>query len=204
MAYFDIDLKEHIFTDLEDISQRLVRQHKNPAGLKWVILAADSALYHAMILALQNTDLSGVWANPKTHTRADGLIDPFHPKAFLIGFNEAIDYVQDPARMSGYVNAKPLTITADEVSKLKEYHENRNSIIHHGPVSWSIHVLVAMEHALAVLPVIEFLLLQSGRVGLIEGEVSRLKGAVQRIRATIAVNPEYQEMQRYAAKVPSS
>ncbi len=201
MAYFDIDLKEHILTDLEDISERLTRQYKHPAGLKWVILAADSALYHSMIMVLKNTDLSGVWKIPEPRNAA-GDINPFDAKAFLIGFHDALKAVQDASKMSGYVGAKPLSIAAADVEKLKEYHENRNSIVHHGPVSWSIHVLVAMEHALAVLPVIEFLLLQSGRVGLIEGEVSRLKGAIQRIRATIAANPEYQEMQRQAAKVP--
>lgn len=195
MAYLDLDLKEHVFTDLEEVPQLLTRIHKKPAGLKWVILAIDSALYHAMILALQNTDCSGVWMKPEPRF-PNGDINMFDPKAKLIGFHDALSWVQERARMSGYVGAQPLSISAGAIERLKELHEMRNDIVHHLPVSWTISAVPVMAYVLDALPIIDFLLLKSGRVGLIEEEVARLRAAVSRTRAVIAANPDHQAFQK--------
>jgi hypothetical protein len=60
-----------------------------------------------------------------------------------------------------------------------------------------------MEHVLDALPIIEFLLLKSGRVGLIEDEANRLKAAISRSRAAIAANPDYQAFQKLQQQVPA-
>lgn len=100
--YLRIDEKENAIDSLGRALAFLSEVEQNPFNWKWFTIALHNAVYSFMLLALQNTDLSGIWQEEPEN----GLIDLFNSKNKLISFKEAFKRIQDPERMGGYINSK--------------------------------------------------------------------------------------------------
>ena len=166
--YLRIDEKENAIDSLQKATEFLKNTKNDQLYWKWFIVAIHHAVYHFMLLALQNSDQSGIWKEPKKlvdYGLSRKVVDTEDSKNKLVTFLEAFDRIQEEDRMSGYVNAKPFI--ADTKHKEAATRLNtilRNNFAHFSPKGWSVEILFIIEAVSPMLEVIEFLVLKSGRL----------------------------------------
>jgi len=182
--WFRIGERENTFDNLNKTLYFLKEAEKDNSFWKWVIIAFHSAIYGLMLLALQQTDLSGIWKqeirNPKT-----GLIDT--DKSRLISFLKAFEWIQDDQRMGRFVNSRRFEIV-DKNLKNSMYRLNdefRNQFLHYKPKGWSIVKEAFREMIRDCLPLIEFLLFQSGNIRIEPEEENQAKEVIEQIKDTV-------------------
>jgi len=161
--YLRIDEKENAIDSLHRAVEFLKNTNENPYNWKWFIIAIHHAIHSFMIVALQNTDLSGIWEEPVIR-KPNGLIDIFDRRNRLISFMKAFEWIQNSDRMSGYVNAKPFQAQSYHKDSMEHLNDRlRNEFIHYRPKGWSIHNQYFIDITRPVLEIIEFLVFGSGR-----------------------------------------
>lgn len=173
------------YNDLQKLNEFYDRAQQDESYWKWVILALHSALYNFMLISLMHTDMSGIWVKDirDIHER----IDIFNKKMRLITFSEAFKRIRDANKMRKYVTSKPFVSSRDTVVSMvllnKQY---RNQFIHYAPVGWSITVAAIKEVIRDTLPVLSFLISESGNIILSEDEKKKLTGQVNSMLAIVA------------------
>jgi hypothetical protein len=164
--FYRTDLKDSAIDDLEKLSKFLELVEQDKSYWKWVIIALHSFLYKFMLLALKNSDCSGIWE--KIEKKKVGLvykINLFNPKNKLISFLKAFKWIQDTERMSGFVNSKAFISTSEIDEAMKRLNtELRNQFFHFKPKGWSIEIFLIKEIIQKTLPIIRFIVFESGRV----------------------------------------
>ncbi len=184
-SYMRIDEKTNPIDSLERALIFLREAEKDLMSMKWFVVAIHHAIYHFMLLALSNTDQSGIWKEPIIR-RSDGLIDLMHPENRLISFMTALKFIQDSARMSGYVNSKPFQAKPYHAQSMKRLNDRlRNVFVHYKPLAWSIHDKYILDVINPGLEIIEFLVEKSGRCRLDQEEVDYIIGIINKIRKII-------------------
>jgi hypothetical protein len=170
--FYRTDLKENAIDDLEKLSKFLDLTKEDKSYWKWAIIALHSSLYKFMLLALKNTDCSGIWE--KVKKKKDGLlskIDLFDSENKLISFLKAFKWIEDTKKMGGYVNSKAFISTPEINEAMKRLNtELRNQLFHFKPMGWSIEINLIKEITQKTLPIIRFIVFESGRVLIEENE----------------------------------
>lgn len=129
---------------------------------KWVIIASHGALYNFMLAALVRSDQSGIYYKDIRDTR--GLID-FTKELKVIDFLKAYNWIKEPARMNKYVHSKFFTSLPENDQAMTELNNIfRNQFIHYKPLCWSIEIQKIREVIIGTLPVLNFLILDSGNI----------------------------------------
>lgn len=181
--YLRINEKGNAMDSLHCALEFLKETKKDIYRWKWFIIAIHHATYHFMLLALVNTDLSGIWQEP-VMKKQGRLVDIFNSKNKLISFMEAFDYIRDLKRMSGYVNSQPFKALPYHIDSMKHLNDKlRNKFIHYKPLGWSIHGGYLIGVTNPVLEIIEFLVLKSGRCRFEEDQVKQIKFDIEQIRS---------------------
>ncbi|KUK99392.1 MAG: hypothetical protein XE08_0048 [Parcubacteria bacterium 32_520] len=175
--YLRIDEKENAIDSLGRALAFLSEAEQNPFNWKWFTIALHNAAYSFMLLALQNTDLSGIWQEEPKIREKNGLIDIFNPKNKPISFMGVFERIQDPERMGGYINSKAFPAKPYHKDLMKHLKDClRNEFIHFRPKGWSVHKKYIVEISLPVLEVVKFLAFESGRVRFFEdSQIKRTK-----------------------------
>jgi len=180
--YLRIDEKGNAMDSLHCALEFLRETKKDIYRWKWFIIAIHHATYHFMLLALTNPDISGVWRE-SVIKRKNGLVDIFNPKNKLISFMEALEFIQDSKRMSGFVNSQPFRALPYHIDSMKNLNDElRNKFIHYKPLGWSIHDGYLTGVTKPALEIIEFLILKSGRCRFEEGQIKQIKSDIEQIR----------------------
>ena len=184
--YLRIDEKENVIDSLQKAAEFLKNTESDPLYWKWFIVAIHHAIYHFMLLALQNTDLSGIWKEPEKlvdRGLSREVVDTENPQNKLVGFVEAFERIQETTRMGEYVNAKPF-IANDRHKKAATSLNTilRNNFVHFSPKGWSIEILFIIEAVSPMLEVVEFLVLNSGRLFLDEQQRNGVQSDIAKIR----------------------
>lgn len=184
--YLRIDEKENAIDSLGKALAFLSEVEQNPFNWKWFTIALHNATHSFMLLALQNTDLSGIWKEPEIR-KENGLIDISDPKNKLISFMEAFKRIQDLKRMGGYINSKAFSAKPYHKDSMEHLNDGlRNEFIHFRPKGWSVHKKYIVEISLPVLEVIEFLAFESGRVNFFEdSQVKRTRTYLDALRSIL-------------------
>lgn len=181
--YLRIDEKGNAMDSLHCALGFLRETKKDIYRWKWFIIAIHHAIYHFMLLALANTDLSGIWQEPVIKKK-NGLVDIFNPKNKLISFMKALEFIQDPKRMGGYVNSQPFKAFSYHIQSMKSLNDElRNKFIHYKPLGWSIHDGYLTGVANPALEIIEFLVCKSGRCRFEEYQIKQIESDIRQIRS---------------------
>lgn len=189
--YLQIDEKENALDSLQKATEFLKNIKNDQLYWKWFIIAIHHAIYHFMLLALQNTDLSGIWKEsqklelPKlTNYRSSRkIVGTENSENKLVTFLEAFNHIQEKDRMSGYVNAKPfIANTRHKEAATRLNTILRNNFVHFSPKGWSIEILYITETISPMLEVVEFLVLNSGRLFLDERQQNGVQSDIAQIR----------------------
>ena len=170
--YYRTDLKENAIDDLEKLFKFLELTKEDESYWKWAIIALHSSLYKFMLLVLKNPDCSGIWE--KIKKKKVGFvykINFFNAENKLISFLKAFKWIQDTERMSGFVNSKAFISTPEIDEAMKRLNiELRNQLFHFKPKGWSVEILLIEEIIQKTLPIIKFIVFESGRVLIEENE----------------------------------
>lgn len=178
--YYRTDLKEEAIDYLDKLSLFLDKTVICKSFWKWVIISLHGSLYHFILLALRNTDGSGVYK--KEIRNKKGHIDFSKENEMrLINFLEAFKRIKDTKRMGGYGNSKFYVSNKNIDIAMKNLNEWRNSFIHYKPKGWSIEIEIFKIILKEVLPVLKFIVNDSGRILLEENEISPINKIVEKI-----------------------
>lgn len=178
--YYRTSLKEEAIDYLDKLSLFFDKTTTCKSYWKWVIISLHGAIYHFMLLALRNTDGSGVWKNEIRNER--GHIDfSKEDEMYLISFNEAFKRIQNEKRMGGYMNSKFYVSGKNINTAMEDLNEWRNSFVHYKPKGWSIEIKIFKNILKEVLPVLKFIVNDSGRVLLAEDEIKSINKIVEKI-----------------------
>ncbi len=189
--YLRIDEKENAVDSLQKATEFLKNTKNSQLYWKWFIVATHHAVYHFMLLALQNTDLSGIWKEqpkkglPKLvdYGLSRKVVDTNNSENQLVNFTEAFMRIQKPDRMGRYVNTKPFV--ADTKHKEAATYLNtilRDNFVHFSPKGWSIEISFIIEAVSPMLEVVEFLVLNSGRLFMDEQQRNSIQSDIAQIR----------------------
>jgi hypothetical protein len=184
--YLRIDEKENAVDSLQRATEFLKNTESDPLYWKWFIVAIHHAIYHFMLLALQNSNGSGIWREPKKLVNlrlSREVVDTENPKNKIVDFKEAFDRIQETARMSGNITAKPF-IANNEHKKAAACLNTilRNNFAHFSPKGWSIEISFIIDAVSPMLEVIEFLVLNSGRLFMDEQQRNGIQSNITKIR----------------------
>lgn len=161
--YYRTDLKENALDYLDKLKLFYDRTAEDESYWKWTIIALHGTLYHLMLTTLRNTDGSGVYKNEIRDE--SGYIDfSQEDKMEVVSFIEAFKRIKIANRMGGYVNSRAYETNPLVDETLKELNKWRNNFIHYKPIAWSIHIEIFNRILRRSLPVLYFLLNQSGRI----------------------------------------
>ena len=189
--YLRIDEKENAIDSLQKAAEFLKNIENDPLYWKWFIVAIHHAVYHFMLLALQNTDLSGIWKEhlnkglPKLvdYGLSRKVVDTNNSENQLVNFIEAFKRIQKPDQMSGYVNAKPFVAEIKHKEAATDLNTIlRNNFVHFSPKGWSIEISFIIKAVLPMLEVVEFLVLNSGRLFMDEQQRNSVQSDIAQIR----------------------
>ena len=181
--YLRIDEKGNAIDSLHRAVEFLKNTNENLYNWKWFIIAIHHATHSFMLVALQNTDLSGIWEEPVIR-KPNGLIDIFDSRNRLIFFMKAFKWIQNSDRMSGYVNAKPFQAQPYHRDSMEHLNNRlRNEFIHYRPKGWSIHNQYFIDIVKPILEIIEFLVFKSGRCFFEEEQNKQIKSEIEQIRS---------------------
>lgn len=181
--YLRLTQKENAIDSLVRTTIFLQETRKDIFAWKWFIIALHHAAHCFMLVALKNSDSSGVWRHEPGVRTKDGPVDVFHEDNRLIHFMEAFKRIKDPTRMGGYINAKPFS--GQPYHEQSMWHLNdklRNGLVHYRPDGWSINSRYMVEIAIPVLEVIEFLVFQSGRCLFEENQLEKIKSSINSLQ----------------------
>lgn len=175
------------FNDLEKLNTFYDLAQKDATYWKWVVIALHSALYNFMLLALMRTDMSGIWV--ENIRNKQGRINLFNKKMRLISFLQAFKSIQDEIQMKKYVGSEAFKPTAEIKQSMKLLNTTyRNQLVHYPPMGWSIEVDVIRELILNTIPILGFLISQSGNILLKEDEKIILMKQVKMIQLKVSQN----------------
>lgn len=161
--YYRTGLKENAFDYLDKTKSFYEKSKENKSYWKWVVIALHGAIYHFMLLALKNTDCSGVFKKEKQCD--DGSLDLLElGRMRLIEFLEAFNRIQSEDFMKGYIGAKPYNAEKHIVEAMEGLNKWRNAFIHYGPIGRSIEIALFENVLKNTLPVLRFLINDSGRI----------------------------------------
>jgi len=182
-VWFRISEQDNIFDNLNKTLYFLKKAKKDNSFWKWVIVAFHSTLYSSMLLALRRTDLSNIW-EPEIRD-AKNRIDL--KKSRLISFLKAFEWVQDDQHMRKYVKSKSFKLTDQNLkdSIVILNNEFRNQFLHYKPLAWSIEKGALKEVVRDCLPLIDFLLFQSGNISIEQPKKNQTKEVIGQIRNTV-------------------
>jgi hypothetical protein len=135
---------------LEQAARFIREASADDRAWKWVAIALHGALYGFAICACKGADYHTV-----THpTRGDRK---------LIPFDKALDYCQDPKRMTKTVFSKPLVLTKEQKAAIKKLQRSlRNPFEHFIPMSWHIEIHGMPKVAIHCLEVVRSLAIVAG------------------------------------------
>ncbi len=202
IEYLRIDEKENAIDSLHRAVKFLNNTKNNLYDWKWFIIAIHHATHCFMLVALKNTDLSGIWEEPAIR-RSDGSIDIFNHKNRLISFMKAFERIQDQERMGGSVNAKPFPAKSYHKASMEHLNDRlRNEFIHYRPKGWSVHNQYFMDVVKPVLEIIEFLVFESGRCFLKEGQGEQIKSDINQIRNLFEEYAKDQKLKTQPSNLP--
>jgi len=188
--WFRISEQDNIFDNLNKTLYFLKKAKKDNSFWKWVIVAFHSALYGSMLLALRRTDLSNIWEkeirDAKNHINIK--------KSRLISFLKAFEWIQDDQHMRKYVKSKSFKLVDQNLkdSIVSLNNEFRNQFLHYKPLGWSIEKEALREVIRDCLPLIEFLLFQSGNISIEQPNRNQAKEIMEQIR-NIASKSRFQK-----------
>lgn len=129
---------------------------------KWVIIALHGALYNFMLAALVQSDQSGIYYKDIRDTR--GLID-FTKELKVVDFLRAYKWIREPSRMKKYVHSNFFISLPENDQAMAELNNIfRNQFIHYKPLCWSIEIQKIKEVIKNVLPILYFLISDSGNI----------------------------------------
>ena len=179
--YYRTSLKEEAIDYLDKIDLFFDKTVICKSYWKWIIISLHGAIYHFMLLALRNTDGSGVWKNEIRNER--GHIDfSKEDEMYLISFKEAFKRVQDKKRMGGYMNSKFYVSSKNIDTAMEDLNEWRNSFVHYKPKGWSIEIKIFKNILKETLPVLKFIVNDSGRILLEENEINSINIIIEKIQ----------------------
>jgi len=178
--WFRISEQDNIFDNLNKTLYFFKKARKDNSFWKWVIVAFHSALYGSMLLALRRTDLSNIWEREIRDTKNHINIK----KSRLISFFKAFEWIQDDQRMQKYVKSKSFKLVDQNLkdSIVSLNNEFRNQFLHYKPLGWSIEKEALREVVRDCLPLIEFLLFQSGNIAIERDRKNQAKEVTAQIR----------------------
>lgn len=182
IEYLRTDEKGNAIDSLHRAVEFLKNTENDLYDWKWFVIAIHHATHCFMLIALQNTDLSGIWEEPEIR-RENGLIDSFDPKNKLISFMVAFNRIQESNRMGGYINSKAFPAELYHKDSMDHLNDRlRNDFIHYRPKGWSIHNQYFIDTVRPVLEIIEFLVFDSGRCRFEEEQRNQIKSDLDQIR----------------------
>lgn len=127
------------------------RAETNPPDWKWVILALHGAIYGFMICALKGTDPDRVTFEVRPDEKR------------LISFVKALEWCQDPKRMTMTTESKALCLSAEQKRSLDLIQGHfRNAFVHYQPALWSIELHGMPPVVVDALEIVRFLSLETG------------------------------------------
>lgn len=176
--YYRTGLKEEALDYLNKLELFFDKKDLCESYWKWIIISLHGSIYHFMLLALRNTDGSGVWEN-EMRDEAGHIDFSREDEMYLVGFNNAFSWVKENKRMGGYVGSKSFVSTENIDNSMKKLNFWRNNFVHYKPKGWSIEIEIFREVVLGVLPVLKFIANDCIRVILDENEraeISRIIG----------------------------
>lgn len=157
--FLSLDERGHAIDSLVQSLSFLVHAEQNPFNWKWFVIAFHNTLYSFMLLALKNSDLSGIWEN-EDKMKVDDRFDVFSDKGRLINFIQAFEWIQDSKRMKKYENS--VEFKSDnivEITKRMKTLNNdlRNQFMHFRPVVWGASPDYIAEACYPLIEVLDFL-----------------------------------------------
>lgn len=154
-----LDEREHAVDSLIQSLSFLVQVEQNPFNWKWFIIAFHNTLHSFMLLALKNSDLSGIWKN-EDKMKLNDRFDVYSNKGNLINFTTAFEWIQDNKRMKKYEDS--VEFKSDNIVEITKRiktlnNDLRNQFIHFRPVSWGASPDYFADVCYPLIEVLEFL-----------------------------------------------
>lgn len=168
---------------LEQAARFIREASADERAWKWVTIALHGALYGFAICACKGTDYHTVTRQPK------------HGDRKLISFRDAMDYCQNPTRMSKTVFSKPLILTTEQKLAIKKLqHSLRNPFEHYIPMSWDIEIHGMPTVAIHCLEVVRSLAVVAGsNLSLCDEQFASIERVVAESTAILRSMPLHQE-----------
>ena len=178
--YYRTNLKEEAIDYLDKLSLFFDKTAICESYWKWVIISLHGSLYHFMLLALRNTDGSGVWKN-EIRNKMGYLDFSKEDKMYLMSFNEVFKRIKDKKKMGGYMNSKFYISNKNIDIAVEDLNKWRNNFVHYKPKGWSIEIEIFKNILKEVLPVLKFIVNDSGRILLEENEINSMNIIIEKI-----------------------
>lgn len=179
--YFHIDEKSNAVDYLHRAAQFSRETITDDFAWKWFMISLHSALYNFMLLAIQRTDLSGIWVEPEICT-PDGYVDDNKNK--LVSFLQAYQRIQEDRRMHPFVNSRTFQAEERHNSAVRQLNDKlRNEFMHFHPKGWSIQKAYMAEIVPPIIEIIDFLISRSGNIHLDEEDVQQVTSDIERLRS---------------------
>ena len=171
--FYETNLKENAIDDLEKLFKFLELAKQDKSYWKWVIIALHSSLYKFMLLALKNSDCSGICEQgERKKVELVYKIDSFNSKNKLISFLKAFEWIQDTEKMSRYMNSKAFISTPETDEAMRKLNTTlRNQFFHFKPMDWLIEIQLIKEIKQRTLSIIRFILFESNTVMIEKNEL---------------------------------
>lgn len=155
---------------LELLVEHLPKVTTAPQYWKWVILSTHSALQGFMVLSLRGTsDLNVLTKKSATEwLEACESKSSYQPRKLEYFLNLYAKIKSDAMLL--YTNSRCFTATKQQDECVKRLNAIRNDFIHYVPTSAAYNVKSWASIILEVIPMIEFLVLESNNIVFYEGD----------------------------------
>lgn len=182
-GYLHVDERLNTLDSVSKAADFLDGVDQDLGNWKWFIKALHHGTYCLMILALENSDQSGI--RIRDDRDKQGFILTVNPKnnkpVPLISFPEAYKRIQQANRMRRYVGSEPFAAKPEHDKAMKRLNEGlRNEFMHFEPKGWGIEINYVVRGCLPVLDVLRFLA-DTPQIIWDEGQRDKLKAYINRI-----------------------
>lgn len=182
-GWINVDNKLNALDSLAKAGDFLKDVNQDKGNWKWFVIALHHALYTLMLLALENTDGSGVRVRDERDD--NGYIITANPDTGvpvpLITFLTAYERLKDSGRMRGYTDSAPFVATEVNDKAMRRINFGlRNKFMHMEPTGWGIEVNYIVFCCLDLEEVIKFFS-ETSQILWVEDQKEQLIHAQQRI-----------------------
>ena len=178
---------------LEILAELIPRTLSIPHLWKWVLLSLHSAMQGFMVLALQGTNALAVLTKETAQAWMEAYEDDTLPakRRRLDKFLALYEKIKSDAMLT-LAHSKVFVPSPEQDANVERLNSDRNSFVHYVPALSLMDARVWAGITLDVVPIIEFLVLESNNVTFFEsGQRERVQGLCNLVKAEASALSEH-------------